>query len=187
MPHCQINKPRLPAAGSAKAEAHFSIWGHTEALCVAALSNLQPSAFSFCSSPNCFAVWTARALAKLKLGRITQYLGNHWRYAVPYLLNNSLRQDAGCDRRIRLFQPKLLRSLGRARTASAKAEAHFSIWGHTEALCGATLVQFTSYACFYRARDRAEILLAKPKDCSDSPVPGKAGDAPKFYTKSTKD
>jgi hypothetical protein len=43
--------------------------------------------------------------------------------------------------------------LGRARTAFAKAEAHFSIWGHTEALCVATLVKLTSYACFYRARD----------------------------------
>jgi hypothetical protein len=30
------------------------------------------------------AVWAARALAKLKLGRIAQYLGNHWRYAVPH-------------------------------------------------------------------------------------------------------
>jgi hypothetical protein len=32
----------------------------------------------------------ARALAKLKLGRIAQYLGNHWRYAVPHLLIYSL-------------------------------------------------------------------------------------------------
>jgi hypothetical protein len=40
------------------------------------------------------AVWAARALAKLKLGRIAQYLGNHWRYAVPRLLIYSL--PAGC-------------------------------------------------------------------------------------------
>jgi hypothetical protein len=33
---------------------------------------------------------------------------------------------------------------------------------------------------FARARDRAEILLAQPKDCSDSPVPAATGggDAP---------
>jgi hypothetical protein len=44
MPHCQINKLRLPAAGSAKAEAHFPIWGHTVALCGAVFVDIQPSA-----------------------------------------------------------------------------------------------------------------------------------------------
>ena len=37
------------------------------------------------------AVWAARALPQLKLRRIAQYLGNFWRYAVPYLLMYSLR------------------------------------------------------------------------------------------------
>jgi hypothetical protein len=39
----------------------------------------------------------------------------------------------------RIAQHNSLRALCRARTASAKAEAHFSTWGHTEALCGSIL------------------------------------------------
>ncbi|MDR0642966.1 MAG: hypothetical protein LBG07_10960 [Treponema sp.] len=38
------------------------------------------------------------------------------------------------------FVPAQTCGLGRARPASAKAEAHFSIWGHTMALCGAAFV-----------------------------------------------
>jgi hypothetical protein len=79
---CGLGRART---ASAKAEAHFSIWGHTVALCVATLFNLQPSAVHGCRllfQPKP-AVWAARALAKLKLGRISPTLGNYWRYAVP--------------------------------------------------------------------------------------------------------
>jgi hypothetical protein len=56
-----------------------------------------------------------------------------------FLHSKNLKPKNGMDAGL-FFQHNALRALCRARTAPVKTGAHFSIWGHTEALCEATLV-----------------------------------------------